>query len=376
MNLSVPSFSFQEACALLRDQDTEAVLALLQDERFLGSLKEVADLPPWSLDQNPDQEAQAAKLAQKRAAYLYAWIDALEHRWEAIAVGMLEIGVEGLELYKRTLSFTPRRRRPALWWLLGNLACDLGCLLDSIEHAEQALALLNERRMNVPWLRVQILCDQARAFERSGMYPAAVQTYEVALHQCQHLGAEDQRMRYKPLMGLCELLGQHASTRDRARAYGQQAQALFADARDDEQAPLLYILAGLEEGEDAITGYQHVLTIAREPALRGRTLLRLAQLALERAHLKQAQLYLQQALSLQGLSPACRGGLFQVASHIQASAGFWEAAITWMLKAVEIWPTPETLLALGQLLETILEHDNQAVHLPFWRQAYHRVIKH
>jgi tetratricopeptide (TPR) repeat protein len=289
---------------------------------------------------------------------------------------MLETGVEGLELYKRTLSFTPRRRRPALWWLLGNLAYDLGCLFDSNEHAEQALALLNERRMNVPWLRVQVLCDQARVFCRNASRFAALAAYETALQECQNLKPEDQYLRIKPLIGLCELLSQQVDSQIQAREYGQQALALCLPDAHEEQATLLFLLAGMKEGEDAVKSYQVALTIAEKPALRGRCLLRLAQLALDTAQMEQAKTCCRQALSLEGLPSECQGKLFQVMSRIQAHAGCWEEAISWALKAAEVWPTPETLMALGQLLEVILEGDSQAAQWPIWRQAYRRVIKH
>ncbi len=345
---------------------------------------------------------EPARFSPVERAYLQAWIaceaagtspgpftSEQEACWtqaaEILAAARDELlVVPGADAYFTKASGTIRWRRPWIRWFLGNLAAFLDH--PSVEHSLQALHLLQERRMNIPWLRLQILCDQGQVLLRLHHPQAALASYGQALALLQKDPTHDAACAL--YRGLCEASRQLLAY-EPALSFGKKALALCPT--DQERRAVLallgHVLLDLNQTARACAAYREALALAGQAAERLESLLALIQCMLAERDLPTARSYCAQALAEDraSLSPRVQGRLFALCGQValaQAAAAqeplarrLYEESVAWYRQALDACPQEtDVLSALARLLLEMVEHDSQVTQTVFWQEAYQAVM--
>jgi tetratricopeptide (TPR) repeat protein len=136
------------------------------------------------------QEAQATleemqtndPRAQLEIFYLLAWSATLTGQWDKTAAWLAATAQYGFQPGSMPpLAQTERRRRAPYLLILGNLGLELGARAEATRHYTQALACLNERRMNDQQVRIAVHCGLGRAYQQSGFFELALNHFTEAL---------------------------------------------------------------------------------------------------------------------------------------------------------------------------------------------------
>lgn len=402
--------SFPNAVSLVKVGEVENVEVLLTQQPTLYTLLErvyLQTLIACTHAQAPDLNEDERESSWKEAAEI------LHAAREALLV------VDGAQDFELRPEGTIRRQRPWTLWMLGNLAVSLEC--PAVEHYARALTLLNERRMNIPWLRIQVLCNQAEALANLHLYESALVQYENALALSQGKTHEAMTAIF---IGLCSVHG-HLANSTSVFAYGQQALESCSDdaTRGEVFALLGHLYHRQGNAPAALTAYGNALLLARDAESTVKIQLELSLLALEEQHIREAQRLFSQAsqevhepvsAALKArlcytcgsiaqaiadsmreedrLSALVEAALNEVDHSVReeeasssevehSSSGDGEHSSAWLLyqegifwyrQALAALPgDTEVLRALATLLSHMVEQNNRVTQDAFWQEAYH-----
>jgi len=280
-----------------------------------SQLREVHHL----LTQGKGAEAQAVlallpgetSVLRDELNYLQAWYAVVEEHWEDVAQQVRDFPVF-LDKEDRESLLTEgslRRRRPFFLLILGEMARAAGYPEEAIEHIQHALALLSERRMNIPEVRLLAHCSLGRLSLEMNQTAQALLQYETAQRLC---GEEqpDHPLRAMILSGLCETytrLGQF----EQALTSGKQALHLLqsgAHAGCQEQLLLMLsrICLALEDYASALSYAQdarHTANLTSDHARQAQTLLLLAEIQQKQCQAQNARASCEEALALLSATP-------------------------------------------------------------------------
>lgn len=195
---------------------------------------------------------------RKEFPYLQAWDAALQEQWESVAQQVRDMPVLLQDVERESLLThgSLRRRRPFCLLLLGEMARELGYPEEAIEHFQHCLALLNERRMNIPEVRLLAHSSLGQLSLQMNQTAQALIQYETARNLCSSAQAE-KPLCASILMGLCETYTR-LEKYEQALATGKQALRSFqADSSANCREHLLLLLSrisfSLEDNPSALS---------------------------------------------------------------------------------------------------------------------------
>jgi tetratricopeptide (TPR) repeat protein len=230
-------------------------------------------------------------------SYMQAWYAATQNQWETVAQHMSDFsGLLMNREEKETLltQGSVRRRRPMLLLRLGEMAHMLHYPDEAMEHLRHCLRLLNERRMNVPEVRLMAHENLGRLALEMNRADQALQQFETASLLCRE--REPGPALYATILaGLCETqfcLKQY----ELALTSGKQALRLLqATTPPDCHESLLLLLSriSLALGEN-VSALEYVQN-ARRSASQTRDAARVASILLVLAEIRKQEHQRQEA---------------------------------------------------------------------------------
>jgi tetratricopeptide (TPR) repeat protein len=165
------------------------------------------------LTQGKSDEAQAllAHIAAETTAqrheldYLRAWDAAVQEQWENVAqlVRGIPVLLDREERESLLTNGSPRRRRPMCLLVLGEMARTLGYPEEASEHFQRCLSFLNERRMNIPEVRLLAYACQGKLALEINHIAQAQRHFVMAERLCEE-EEPDSLLHATILTGLCE----------------------------------------------------------------------------------------------------------------------------------------------------------------------------
>jgi tetratricopeptide (TPR) repeat protein len=235
---------------------------------------------------------------QREVAYLRAWCAAWQECWDEVAPFLLTAEIAGKDDLQSP-GQTERRRRAHYFLLLGKIASDLGYYEEATRHYTQCIKCLDERRMNIPSVRIKARCGLGSASAQAGFYAVALTHYADALH----LSGEESPDLPDIYAGLCDVhrrLGNY----EQALAYGKKALYGYVERFDKSLEGHMRNLLGrvcchMHAFHDACAYYSEALELAmnvQNPALILANLTALAEVRLEEGLLDEAQRSYEHAL--------------------------------------------------------------------------------
>jgi tetratricopeptide (TPR) repeat protein len=252
------------------------------------------------------QIADEPPAQRKEFDYLQAWNALLQERWEDVTQQIRDIPalLRAEERESLLTNGSIRRRRPVCLLILGEMARELGYPEEATEHLQHCLALLNERRMNIPEVRLLAHCNLGQlALEMNQTAQALIQ-YETASGLC---GAEEaEHVLFTTILtGLCETFTRLGRF-EQALSTGKQALRLLrTNPSSGCQEPLLLMLSrvslSLEDTASALAYAQdarHVANQANDPARVANSLLVLAEVQYKARQMQEARTNCQHTLAL------------------------------------------------------------------------------
>ncbi len=186
--------------------------------------------------------------------YLHTWHAVVQEAWEQVLqqVRAFPVILDGVDQECLLTNGSLRRRQPICLLLLGEMARALGYRAEASEHIQHGLALLNERRMNIPEVRLLTHVYLGRiALEMNQTTQALVQ-YETA----NRLWTEKETnpvFHAAILLGLCETYTRRAQF-EQALTTGKQVLRLLQSSASmvcQEHILLLLSRISLSLGENA-----------------------------------------------------------------------------------------------------------------------------
>ena len=271
------------------------------------------------LTQGKSAEAQAllAQIAEEVPAqrgeldYLLAWYAVVQGNWENVPQQVRDFPVllerEGRESLLTNGSI--RRRRPMCLLILGEMAHSLGYPEEAIEHIQHSLTLLNERRMNIPEVRLLAHWSLGRLSLEMNQTAQALVQYETALHFCID-DTPDHSLHAEILAGLCETQIRLEQF-EQALATGKQALRLYQEGvstrlQEDLLLQLSRINLALEDSASALAYTQdamHLASQANDSICMVHALLSQAEIQYQGHRMQEARSSCEQALALLATIP-------------------------------------------------------------------------
>ena len=121
----------------------------------------------------------AGEKEKREIAYLRAWCYAEQSRWNEAAEILPEAGASEEAVSDiQALGQTERRRRAYYQLIMGNIATNMGHHEEGMRHFRKCIKFLDERRMNIPTVRIQALMGMGTRSVITGFYDAALIHYE------------------------------------------------------------------------------------------------------------------------------------------------------------------------------------------------------
>ena len=256
------------------------------------------------------QIANESPAQDKELTYLHVWCAVVQDNWELVIQRTRDIPVllpqEDWE--NLLVNGSIRRRRPVYLLILGEMARNLGYPEEATEHLQHCLALLSERRMNIPAIRLLAHYSLGRLSLQMNQSAQALIQYTTAKDLC---GPEQtqQALFVAILIGLCET---HARLDqfELALSLGKQALSLLlANPAAGCQEQLLLLLSriclSLQDGASALSYAQEARQVANEKNDRAsvaNTLLLLAEIQQKMGQAQEAQTTCRQAIELVALT--------------------------------------------------------------------------
>jgi tetratricopeptide (TPR) repeat protein len=324
--------------------------------------------------------------------YLQVWCTMERNQWEEVVQRVCEppFVQDASATQVWLVAGSVRRRRPGALLLLGAMANDLGYPQEAIAHYQYCLRLLDERRMNIPEVRLQAHVALGALALATGDSAEAVIQYEAALR----LSPQDSSQAFFATLyeGICQAYFQQKLF-SQALEYGQQCLLLLEDARKEELTLLLsQICSALRDFAQAhayVEQAWHLASETSDPARIAAVVLERAKIQYQEGDLKNAQSSCEQAWELQqnAQDPHLRGKIAFLRGKIAEAEwrqpdGFHsvEEAMTWYEQARTAFADLEvsTLQAEIAVRQARLweARGQQAQALIYWKTAYQLAGKH
>ncbi|HVU70530.1 MAG TPA: tetratricopeptide repeat protein [Ktedonobacteraceae bacterium] len=243
--------------------------------------------------------------------YLRAWDAAVQEQWESVAqlVRGIPVLLDREERENLLTSGSTRRRRPMCLLMLGEMARTLGYPEEAAEHFQRCLAFLNERRMNIPEVRLLAYACQGKLALEINHAAQALRHFEMAARLC----AEEEPD--SPLQAT--ILADLAETQFRLEHYeaallsGKHALRLYqASCAPSCHEQLLLLLSriclALNDNASALAYVQDArrwASQANNPTREGTALLVLAEVQQREKQSAEARASVQAALTLLAATP-------------------------------------------------------------------------
>jgi tetratricopeptide (TPR) repeat protein len=241
---------------------------------------------------------------QRQIAYLSAWCHTrLEHWTEALRLLSPLYTPGNIEDNWNDANHNERERRAFYLLCLGNAAVNLNRFEEASQHYMQCLKLLNERRVNLPQVRIKARYSLGMTCIASGFYALAIQHYEEALRLCKNdPDHEDLPHIY---YGLCDA-NRHLGNFEAAYKCGVKALELYEKRGMRSMEGRIHNVLGricyqLREYHEATDHYMESLSIAtldNNQNLKMVNFAALADLRLAENRLEEAQRYCDRALEV------------------------------------------------------------------------------
>jgi tetratricopeptide (TPR) repeat protein len=236
--------------------------------------------------------------------YISAWCHRLLEQWTEAQCLLNSLNPpSSIEANWNSSKHNERERRAFCLMCLGNTALGLNRFEESSHHYAQCLKLLNERRVNLPQVRIITLNSLGLICIMNGFYAMAIKHYEEALNLCKTV--PEHHILPEINFGLCDanrLLGRY----DTAYIYGVKALELSKQKQMLTMKSRIQHLLGKihyqrNEYDEAPSHYLESLAIATQEhnqELKLANFTALADLRLAEDHLEEAKCYSQRALEL------------------------------------------------------------------------------
>ncbi len=183
----------------------------------------------------PENEAE-----QQEKAYLLGWGHTLAKRWD-----------DALSLLTPLPNFTEgegdqenridRERRALCNLHLGYAAVQLARFEDASRHYAKCLKALQDKKIHLPLTQIKARYGLAMTCVMRGLYPAAIQHYELAIDLCDHI--DDDVEIGNIYCGLCEAY-RRAGNFIKAQLAGEKALTLFEGSGDIYRQGLMHNYLG------------------------------------------------------------------------------------------------------------------------------------
>jgi tetratricopeptide (TPR) repeat protein len=331
---------------------------------------------------------------RQEIAYLRAWCYSEQNHWNEAAQALLEAGANGETLSDiQAQGQTERRRRAHYQLLMGEVAVKMGHYEEAMRHYRRCIQFLDERRMNIPSVRVRALLAMGTLCVVTGFYDMALSHYEDALRLC----SEDHQHPNLPdiYYGLCDLY-RHKGNFLRALECGKRALELYTERKQQDMVGRMRNLLGrvcyqMRDFPAASTYYTEALALAMldgSPVMALNNLVALADLRREEGELGEAWRYCSMALDYSSKLPPGNGhysGMMYIVcgkvkeAEMEAASGqriqeLLAQAITFYEQAVESLKTTDARVALREayqrLAQALETAGQQELAMANWKSAY------
>jgi len=348
-----------------------------RDDLALATLEEI---------QTDDSEQQ------REIAYLCAWCYTKIERWtEALRLLSPLYTQSSIEDNWNDANHNERERRAFYLLCLGNAAVNLSRYEEASRHYSQCLKILNERRVNLPRVRIKARYSLGMTCIMNGFYAVAIQHYEEALRLCKNNpDHEDLPDMYYGLCDAHRLLGNF----EQAFTYGKMALSIYERRAERSKEGRMHNLLGriclqLGEYREATDHYMEALSIAtidNHQMMKMVNFSALADLRLAENRLDEAKRYRQRAQEVSGglNDPHLFGLMYQICGkvaqaegeqkegeqrqrHFEEAKGFFEKAIAHLSQTEARTSLAEVYGRLAQILEM---SGQQQEAISYWKAAY------
>lgn len=331
---------------------------------------------------------------QNEVAYLRAWCYAERNCWDEAARFLPAAGASEEALNDiQALGHTERRRRASYQLLMGNIAVNMGHHEEGMRHYRKCIKFLDERRMNIPDVRIRALLAMGTLSVITGFYDMALIHYEEALRLC---GDNSEHPSLPDIYyGLCDLYRQKGNF-PRALECGKKALQLYTERKQQDMVGRMRNLLGrvcfqMRDFPLASTYYTEALALAM---LDGSTVMALnnfvalADLRREEGELDEAWRYCGMAQEYSEKLPIGTGhfiGMMDIVcgkvseARAKAATGreardLQAQAISFYEKAVEVLKATDARVALGEaykrLAQALENSGQQDLAMAYWKSAY------
>lgn len=339
-----------------------------------------------------DQISINNKEEQVEVAYLRAWCYTLEEHWDEAAQFLLDPEISGENITDiQSIGQTERRRRAYYLLLLGNIASNLGRFEEATRHYAQCIKFLDERRMNVPGVRLRARMGLGTAYTQTGYYAVALTHYEDALRLCKdddgHVDVPD------ICYGMADA-HRHLGNFEQAIDFSKRALQIYVQRSQKDLEGRMRNLLGriyyqMRDFQTASYYYTEALALSmlvNRPGMMITNLTALADLRLEEGLLDEARRYSENARQYIDRSPSPHyvGMAYIVSGKVaeaeanqttgQKAKDLQDEAIGWYKKAITTLSPLEVKVELseayGRLAQLLEITGKQGEALQYWREAY------
>ena len=315
------------------------------------------------------EQIQPANPQEKHEiAYLRAWCYAERNSWDEAAQFLHDAGADGESISDiQALGQTERRRRAHYQLLMGDVAVNMGHYEEGMRHYRRCIKFLDERRMNIPTVRIRAQVAMGTLSVITGFYDMALTHYHDALGLC----SSNSESPHLPdiYYGLCDAY-RHKGNFPCALECGQKALHLYTERNQQKMIGRMRNLLGrvcfqMRDFAMASTYYTEALALAMldgSPVMALNNLTALADLRREEGELGEAWRYCDMALGYSPKLPPGTGhfiGMMYIVCGKVKEAGaatasgqeaqeLLEKAITFYEQAVQALKTTDAKVALGE----------------------------
>jgi len=341
------------------------------------------------------EKIQPANLEEKHEiAYLRAWCYTERNSWDEAAQFLPDAGVSEEEISDiQAQGHTERRRKAYYQLLMGDIAVNMGHHEEAMRHYRRCIKFLDERRMNIPSVRIRALQAMGTLSVITGFYDMALIHYEEALRLCNE---HDQHPDLPNIYyGLCDMYRQKGNF-PQALEYGEKALQIYIQRNQQDMIARMRNLLGrvsyqMRDFPKAGTYYTEALALALVhggPVLSLNNLTALADLRRAEGELGEAWRYCNMALDYSSKLPPGTGhfiGMMYIvcgkvkqakaeAATGQQAAEMLERAISFYQQAVEALKATDAKVVLGEayqrLAQALEASGRQDLAMAYWKSAY------
>lgn len=344
------------------------------------------------------EKVQPACQEEKReVAYLRAWCYAEYNRWDEAAQFLPDAGVSEEEISDiQVQGHTERRRKAYYQLLMGDIAVNMGHHEEAMRHYRRCIKFLDERRMNIPSVRIRALQAMGTLSVITGFYDMALIHYEAALRLCNEQSEDSQHPGLPNIYyGLCDMYRQKGNF-PQALEYGEKALQIYIARNQQDMIARMRNLLGrvsyqMRDFPKAGTYYTEALALTMVhggPVLSLTNLTALADLRRAEGELAEAWRYCNMALEYSPKLPPGTGhfiGMMYIvcgkvkqakaeAATGQRAAEMLERAISFYQRAIEALKATDAKVVLGEayqrLAQALEASGQQDQAMACWKSAY------